>query len=268
MQCSPIRPDHRDIRRTLRPAAFVLLIAGLLAGCQRALEPPAGEFTALQPPPGSQPYTVQSQRSFVRIRVYRAGRLAALGHNHVLYSDALEGTVHLGEDPAGSAFSLRLPVTSLSVDDPAQRALAGDGFSAEPDADAIAGTRTNMLGDDQLNADAWPQIQLRSVAARGDWDAVRLQVDTRVAGRQRRIEIPAVVQWCAGELQVQGSFAVRQTELGLVPFSVMLGALQVRDTLEIDYRLVAVAAAGSVAARAEPAVASDPALCEDSAATP
>jgi hypothetical protein len=41
-------------------------------------------------------------------------------------------------------------------------------------------------------------------------------------------------------VSASGSVALRQTALGLVPFSVMLGALQVQDELTVKFRLVAV----------------------------
>jgi hypothetical protein len=38
---------------------------------------------------------------------------------------------------------------------------------------------------------------------------------------------------------VRGEFALRQSELGLTPFSAMLGALQVQDEMHLTFRLVA-----------------------------
>jgi hypothetical protein len=37
-----------------------------------------------------------------------------------------------------------------------------------------------------------------------------------------------------------GSFELRQTALGLTPFSLMLGALQVQDAMRIKFEIVAV----------------------------
>ena len=43
----------------------------------------------------------------------------------------------------------------------------------------------------------------------------------------------------AGTLIVSGDTSVRQTDLGLKPFSAMLGALQVQDEMRVRFRIVA-----------------------------
>jgi hypothetical protein len=42
-------------------------------------------------------------------------------------------------------------------------------------------------------------------------------------------------------LSAAGTFELRQSALGLAPFSVMLGALQVRDDMRLKFRIVAIA---------------------------
>ena len=43
-----------------------------------------------------------------------------------------------------------------------------------------------------------------------------------------------------GRMVVAGGFELAQTSLGLVPYSVALGALRVRDEVAVRFRLVAV----------------------------
>lgn len=227
--------------RMCRIAIGVVVLALLIACQPRAPEslPDSSALPSLQPAKDAVHYTVQPGQSWVRILVYRDGRLAALGHNHVIHSTALSGELYVTRDPARSILELRLPVASLSVDDPAQRRAAGEDFAAVPDAEAIAGTRRNMLGEGQLEASAWPEILLRSAMVDGDWSELQLHMDVQLRGALRRITVPAGVTRAGGQLVATGDFAVTQSELGLTPFSVMLGALQVRDTLEIGYRIVA-----------------------------
>jgi len=40
-------------------------------------------------------------------------------------------------------------------------------------------------------------------------------------------------------LSASGSFELRQSALGLTPYSLMLGALQVQDAMTVKFRLVA-----------------------------
>jgi hypothetical protein len=44
-------------------------------------------------------------------------------------------------------------------------------------------------------------------------------------------------------VEASGEFPLRQTDLGLTPFSAMLGALQVQDEMRISFHIVAQAAA-------------------------
>jgi len=40
-------------------------------------------------------------------------------------------------------------------------------------------------------------------------------------------------------LEASGEFPLRQSELGLTPFSAMLGALQVQDEMRVSFHIVA-----------------------------
>ena len=53
------------------------------------------------------------------------------------------------------------------------------------------------------------------------------------------IDIPANVLVSEQQIEASGNATVRQTDLGLEPFSVGLGALSVRDELELKFRLIA-----------------------------
>ena len=60
-----------------------------------------------------------------------------------------------------------------------------------------------------------------------------------VRGQQRSFDAPVHYQLNGATLTVSGEFALRQSELGLTPFSAMLGALQVQDEMHLSFRLVA-----------------------------
>jgi hypothetical protein len=44
----------------------------------------------------------------------------------------------------------------------------------------------------------------------------------------------------AGRISASGTAVLRQSDMGLTPLSVMLGALQVQDELTVKFKLVAV----------------------------
>jgi len=50
----------------------------------------------------------------------------------------------------------------------------------------------------------------------------------------------------AGTITVSGETPLRQSDIGLTPFSALLGALQVQDEMRVRFRLVARAAASAL----------------------
>ncbi|MGI9329222.1 MAG: YceI family protein [Gammaproteobacteria bacterium] len=224
-------------------SACLLMALGLLllvacAPPERASLPadeePAGRVSA-----DAQKFLLIPGESWVRILVYRDGALAALGHNHVISTTAISGQLAVGSTPARSAISFEFPLSSLSVDLPELRDAEGDDFPGELDQASIDGTRANMLGEKVLAAARFPAIQLRSHRIAGDYPDLSLLMDVTVREQTTRITVPATVTANPTEIVAEGSLKLRQTELGLVPFSVAFGALSVRDEMQLKFRLLA-----------------------------
>jgi polyisoprenoid-binding protein YceI len=214
-----------------------------LAACQPVKSPTAEVSESVQSwtiPGNAQIYALDGGQSNLDILVYRAGSLASLGHNHVVSSTGLSGNVYLTESIATSVFELSFPVAELRVDDHAARAKYGADFASAVDADSIAGTQTNMRSESQLDATHWPRIVIRSRYNRQlEGNSWLLGMTVTVRGNSFDVEVPAEIVRQDNALGVTGEFSIRQTDLGLQPFSVMLGALQVRDELDIRIQLSA-----------------------------
>src|SRR5215472_1487633 len=108
-------------------ALGTLFLACLLAACPtRAPPPPAQVGTQAPPPPLAphlgRPYDVVAADSLLTVRVYRGGTLATAGHNHVIASHTLVGTVYVPEDVSKASIELHLAVAELTVDEPELRA--------------------------------------------------------------------------------------------------------------------------------------------------
>lgn len=193
----------------------------------------------MRPPPDGIPYLISPAASEIRIRVYKSGALARFGHNHVITITNLEGTVWLGETPAESAVDLTFPAAHLVVDDPAKRAAAGKEFPGELDADAIAGTRRNMLSEELLDAARHPRIAVRAMEVHGEYPSLSVVAEVTVRGLTREIVFPIEVIREPARIFANGATKVTHTDLGLTPFSAMLGALSVKDEFELEYEFVA-----------------------------
>lgn len=217
---------------------FLIALLALLSGCAlppKALPPAAPSVPVAAPSGPYERYEIVS--SHLEIRVYRDGPMAQLGHNHLISSDALGGTIDLRNPANDSRFTLELPLTSLVVDDPATRATSGAEFAKEvPQADR-EGTRHNMLGSSVLDAARQPVLRLTAESLDGGPTEFQARVRVGMRGEERIINVPLTVQIKDGQISVHASFKLHHADLGLTPFTAALGALRVRDDIEIDCRL-------------------------------
>ena len=110
-------------------------------------------------------YRIDERHSELRILVYRAGPLARFGHNHVILNRSIRGVVNLAGVGGESTFSLSVPAAGFVVDDAQARREEGADFAAEVPDDAKSGTLHNMLSAALLDADEFPMITIRSIAA-------------------------------------------------------------------------------------------------------
>jgi polyisoprenoid-binding protein YceI len=209
---------------------------------------PAGAPLAETPAPHvGTPYDVSAPDSLLTLVVYRGGTLASAGHNHVIASHDLTGTIYVAADPLQSSFELHVPVVSFTVDEFALRAQqASADFPPAVSEGAKQGTRHNMLGSALLDAENSPEIVLRALRMEktGDTESALARVQCTVRGQARTLAIPVHYEIRGAELTVSGDTSLRQSDLGLKPFSAMLGALQVQDEMRVSFRIVARAATG------------------------
>jgi polyisoprenoid-binding protein YceI len=229
----------------------MLLPACWLAGCPMPPRPapapaqPVAGAPALAPHLG-RPYDIVPERSLLTVRVYRGGALAGAGHNHVIASHALAGTIYIPADLREASFEVRIPAAELTVDEPQLRAGAGADFPPDVSESARAGTQRNMLGPALLDAAEFPDLvlsaeRLEPVPA-GRPGEVLAHLRTEVRGELRSITMPVRYELRGSELTVSADGPLRQSELGLTPFSALLGALAVQDEMQVSIRLVARAA--------------------------
>jgi hypothetical protein len=223
-----------------------LAILVLLTGCPtRPTAPPSRTPEAAAPRPLhlGRPYDVVAAQSLLTVLVYRAGPLARAGHNHVIASHELTGTVYVTADPARSSCEVHVPVGSFTVDEPELRAREGSEseFPAEVPQSARDGTRTNMLSEAVLDAMHYPAVNITCLQLESaPTPAARVRIALR--GRDTTVAVPVKYSLGPLELSADGELALKQTELGLTPFTALLGALQVQDEMRIRVHLVARAA--------------------------
>ncbi len=222
---------------------YCLLLLVFLAGCAappaRTPSVPAGaaytDWYRQAESSGKKVWRIDAQQSLIAIIVRRGGRLARLGHDHVVASRTLAGLVAPDDGRADVHFRLE----DMTVDEPDLRRAAG--FDAELPQDAIAGTRRNMLTK-VLEAERFPVVLLH--AERIAHDDARLRLTITLHGVTRTLEVPTQIERRQHGLTASGTVSLLQSDFGITPLSVLGGALQVQDRIDMRFTIVARAVPG------------------------
>jgi len=224
--------------------SFVVLavVAALSAGCAPPLPRPAepleqepadfpGELYRAAIARGEPVFQIDPVRSLVVIEVHRAGSLARVGHDHVVASHDVQG--YAAPDQGRS--DLYVPLDKLVVDEPELRAEAH--FDTRPSEADIAGTRENMLRR-VLDADRYP-FALVSVSGVPGGDDPAADIALTLHGTTRTTRIPLRIESQDDDMIVTGILAVQQTDFGIVPLSILGGAIQVANEINLRFRISA-----------------------------
>lgn len=229
-----------------------IALAAALAGCAAhrpeivspgtaAPELPAGAAQATAPPAKGRAFEIDSQQSALTVLVFRGGTLAAAGHNHLIAAHQLTGSFSVdAAHPLQTAFEVHMPLEQLTVDEPDLRqALNRDDFPSEVPESARLGTRRNMLGEAVLDASHHPEIVLRAAGMRpgpGPGE-VLATVLVNVRGEDHAVLAAVSYDLTGDELRMSGQFPLKQSDLGMTPFSALMGALTVQDEMQVRFDL-------------------------------
>ena len=212
----------------MRRAALVFGLTGLFLTAIAAGQDAAGR------------YVVDAAQSEVHWLVYKAGALSRLGHNHTIAVGDLTGNVTVNAaDTSKSQFDLQFNVANLVVDDAELRGTLGDDFSSVPSADDIEGTRKNMLSERVLDGEKHPQIRITGAGPVAVGGKQEFAIKVQMLGRTVDLKVPTEVTIAGDQLRAKGDFELNHADLGMKPFSVMAGALQVGEKLSFTYDVTA-----------------------------
>ena len=227
--------------RALRAVVTATLLSALLGGCAPLLRGPGPAPAA---PPADFPegyyrealaqgkpvFRVDPAESLVVIEVRRSGSLARLGHDHVVASREVVGYVAPDEGRA----DLYVALARMQVDEAALRPEAG--FDTQPTESDIEGTRANMLAR-VLEADKFPFALISVAGANAKEKKTTLAVAITLHGYMRTLQVPAEIEADAEKMNVAGRLAFNQSDFGITPYSLLGGAIAVKDALELRFRI-------------------------------
>lgn len=145
-----------------------------------------------------------------------AGLLGRLGDEHVVRAHGFSGTVcYVPGNPGASWVEVIVPVDSLEILTPVDSA-------------DRASIRRSMR-ERVLRADRFPFIRLASREVVRTDGGLRLTADLTLAGETRPVTIELGLQTAGDGLWAWGTFAIRQSDFGIRPFSAALGTVRVAD---------------------------------------
>lgn len=166
----------------------------------------------------AQQHGIDVQRSAMTVRVYKAGLLSALGHDHEIGAPISAGWVN------ASAREVELHVNASTLQ-------VRDQNISDKDRAEIQST---MLGPEVLDAERYREIVFRSTGIEptgtGSWrvnGALTLHAQTR----------PVVVEVHETSGSYVGSARFRQTDFGIRPVKVAGGTIRVKDEIRIEFHL-------------------------------
>lgn len=157
----------------------------------------------------------------LRVKTYRAGVASKAGHDLVIDVTRWEATFAVAEDPAQSSVELSADPRSLEV----KEGLHGVKPLSDKDrADIHKSIDGKVLGGQP--------IAFRSTAVEPAEGGAHLSVsgDLDLAGTTRPVSFELRV---GPDGQLSGSAELQQSDWGIKPYSAMMGALKVRDNVDL-----------------------------------
>ncbi len=189
---------------------------------------------------GDRVFAIDGAASDIHWLVYKSGALARLGHNHVIAVPSARGSVTVaGQDLPASHFEIVIPVADLVIDDPKLRSGLGEEFASVPTEKDVEGTRHNMLTDRVLDGDRFPTIRVSGTGPLGTTGAQTFKLRIELLGRTVELTVPTKVTVTDDRVEASGEFDLNHAELGMQPFTALMGALSVGEKMSFSYHVVA-----------------------------
>jgi polyisoprenoid-binding protein YceI len=168
---------------------------------------------------GSGERAIDTERSVVTVRVYKAGLFSSFGHDHEIRAPIKEGAF----DEEKSTVQFVLDARTLRV---------VDHEVSDKDRAEIQAT---MLGPKVLNSEEFREIRFRSTEVnRPSNDRWIVRGDLTLHGQTRPVEAEVERQ----NRGYRGSVRLRQKAFGITPISVAGGSVKVKDEVRVEFEIV------------------------------
>lgn len=164
-------------------------------------------------------YNLGPSDGTVQVKTGRQGLASNMGHDLTLEASNWKATLTVDDDPSRSEVSATIEPRSLAV----TAATGGAKGVSEKDKKDIVKNIAGLLGNGSITFTSTSvEVQDGTVKAAGDLS---------IAGQSRPVTLD-LTETSDGRLT--GSMTVVQSQFGIKPFSAMMGALKVKDEVEIN----------------------------------
>ena len=171
-------------------------------------------------------YPIGPETGTLRLRTHRQGAASRAGHDLLIEVTRWSGTVEVdAENPDRSRVEVTADPTSFDV-------LEGTG-GLKPLTDKDRGEIKETAATKILDAARHPEITFASTAVSATGDEATVRGDLTVRGTSRPTEVRATV----ADTRVTAVATVVQTEFGIKPYTAFLGALKLRDDVDVQVEL-------------------------------
>lgn len=161
---------------------------------------------------------IDTDRSMIRIHVFKTGLFSAFGHDHYISAPIQQGS-----------FSEQNPSAELSVD--ARKLRVEDDDISEKDRAEIQAT---MLGPKVLDSEQFPEIRFHSTQIEelgaGKW---LVRGDLTLHGQTRPVKLEVEEQ----NGRYNGSAELKQKDFGITPVTVGGGTVKVRNEVRVQFEI-------------------------------
>lgn len=174
--------------------------------------------------PGS--HTLDPSSGSVVLRTGRQGMAQKVGHDLVIDATRWNAEVNIDDDPSKCEVQATVDIRGLEV----REGLGG----AKPLSDKDKRDIKKNIGE-TLKANRFPEITFRSTTVESTGDTqLEVSGELSVAGTTRPVSFPLSVEEEGSSVRLRGTVPITQTNFGIKPFTAMMGALKVKDQVEVE----------------------------------
>jgi polyisoprenoid-binding protein YceI len=166
-------------------------------------------------------HSLGPENASLQVRTYREGVAAKAGHDLIIDVTRWDATVEVADEPAGWTIGLNADPRSLEIREGLR------GVKPLTDKDRVE-IRRNI--DEKILGSHPIEFRSRGVRLGDDGGRLTVEGELSMAGSTRPVTAQLSVDDDGG---ISGTIPVTQSEWGIKPYRGLMGALKVRDEIEV-----------------------------------